>query len=392
MKKFYHGLLFLGFGLAACLFILLTINSAAIPAFVQAMGVEEVVFLPVVIRPDADTPTATPVPTESATQTPTTAVTLTPTITPSPSPTSSPTTAVTPTPSATATAVATATPIPTTSAPTGIIYADHTSIDLFDEIPEGYIQAAADIDMFYMDRSVGQNINEGLDCLSYSSNEVAPSSCTNNEHSNPDYRVDPAELEWSRPGGYDRSNWDFEFWQTPGCGQWFDKVDCFMSRAEQLMNQYDVLSYQFSYLAVGRGSSINNEPGGFFYDNSDRSDVYDLEAFEAEHPDKIFIYWTTSLARSIGTEESDVFNADMRQYAQDNDKILFDVADILAHDPDGNPCYDNQSDGVNHLAICPHYTTEINGGHLGSVSAGKIRVAKAFWVLMAQIAGWEPTP
>lgn len=28
-------------------------------------------------------------------------------------------------------------------------------------------------------------------------------------------------------------------------------------------------------------------------------------------------------------------------------------------------------------------------GHLGSISAGGIRVAKAFWVLMAQIAGWQ---
>jgi hypothetical protein len=83
------------------------------------------------------------------------------------------------------------------------------------------------------------------------------------------------------------------------------------------------------------------------------------------------------------------------------------VADILSHDPSGAPCYDNRdgvyfsngnqsenypNDGINRLAICPHYTTELDGGHLGSVSTGKIRVAKAFWVLMAQIAGWRPYP
>ncbi len=94
----------------------------------------------------------------------------------------------------------------------------------------------------------------------------------------------------------------------------------------------------------------------------------------------------------------------MRQYAIDNDKVLFDVADILSHDPDGNPCYDNRDgvpydngntsenhpdDGQNIPAICPHYTTEADGGHLGSVSAGKIRVAKAYWVLMARLAGWD---
>jgi hypothetical protein len=95
----------------------------------------------------------------------------------------------------------------------------------------------------------------------------------------------------------------------------------------------------------------------------------------------------------------------MRQYAIANQKPLFDVADILSHDPAGNPCYDNRDgvpydngnnsenypdDGANRLAICPHYTTETDGGHLGSVSAGKIRVAKAFWVLMARITGWTP--
>jgi hypothetical protein len=83
------------------------------------------------------------------------------------------------------------------------------------------------------------------------------------------------------------------------------------------------------------------------------------------------------------------------------------VADILSHRPDGQPCYDNRdgvpynngarsenypNDGINTEAICPQYTTEVDGGHLGAVSAGKIRVAKAFWVLMAQIQGWNPSP
>jgi YVTN family beta-propeller protein len=96
----------------------------------------------------------------------------------------------------------------------------------------------------------------------------------------------------------------------------------------------------------------------------------------------------------------------MRAWTAANGRILLDVADILSHTPDGQPCYDNRDgvayyasetlwenypdDGVNYPAICPHYTTEVDGGHLGSVSAGKIRVAKAYWVLMAQLAGWQP--
>jgi hypothetical protein len=211
-------------------------------------------------------------------------------------------------------------------------------------------------------------------------------------------------MNWSRPGGYNRDNWVYLFW-IDGCDYWYDKVGCFISMVDPVITQYAVVSYQFSYLEVDSGSTIEDQPGGFFWDNPTLYDVYDLEVYEAQHPDKTFIYWTTSLARGVGTSESETFNAQMRQYAAANNKILFDVSDILSHDPSGAPCYDNRDgvpydngnnsenypdDGVNLLAICQHYTTETDGGHLGNVSAGKIRVAKAFWVLMAQIAGWEP--
>lgn len=124
-----------------------------------------------------------------------------------------------------------------------------------------------------------------------------------------------------------------------------------------------------------------------------------LSDYAAAHSDKKIIWWTTSLARGIGTQESQQFNEQMRDYAIRNNLILFDVADILSHDPAGKPCYDNR-DGITYLdeanpddhldipAICPQYTTETEGGHLGAISAGGIRVAKAFWVLMAKIAGW----
>jgi hypothetical protein len=285
------------------------------------------------------------------------------------------------------------------------IIVDHHSIPLFDSIPEEYIQAAADLNMIFMDRSVGENIDQGLTCLSYPSSSSSPIGCRRVEHKVPAFNVAPSELFWSRAGGYDRSNWEFRFWAQPGCGEWYGKVGCFLETMESEIELYDVVSFQLSYLAVGSGSSITDQPGGFFSDNPDRMDVYDQEAFENKHPETVFIYWTTSLAREIGSKESEVFNQQMRDYAKANSKILFDVADILSHDPSGNPCFDNRDgvpysdgnksenlpdDGLDIPAICQHYTTEVRGGHLGSISAGKIRVAKAFWILMAQIAGWEP--
>lgn len=353
--------------------------------------------------PSVANPTAQPDPTSTATAV-VVAVDREETVVPPP-PTSEPTT--TPEPTATGTAVAsTPTAAPTSQPlPPGQIVVDRHSVALFPHIPDEYIRAASALRMLYIDLSVGQNINEALDCLSRPNSQSAPNHCVRHEHpADSAFSVDPTVIQWSRPGGYDRSNWHFRPYEGADCGYWYGKVGCYLEMVAPIMDQYDVVSHQLTYGEVAAGSSIVDQPGGFFYDNPDRFDVYDEEAFEAQHPNKIFIYWTTSLARAVGTAESDTFNEQMRQYALENGKILFDVADILSHDPDGNPCYDNRDgipydngtnaenhpdDGFEHLAICPHYTTEVEGGHLGSVSAGKIRVAKAFWVLIAQIAGWD---
>ena len=275
------------------------------------------------------------------------------------------------------------------SSPANMIVVDHRSVELFERIPEQYIQAAANLRMFFMDRSVGQNIYEGLECLRYPTDEAAPNACRRWTHPVPEFSVDPETHGWSRPGGYDSSKWVYMFWPN-GCDMWYDKVRCFIEYIQPRVSQYDVVSYQFSYLEVGTGSTIADSPGGFFYNNPNRYDVYEFEAFASTLPpqNKLTFYWTTSLARSIGTIESETFNNQTRQYAAANNKILFDVADILSHDPYGNPCFDSISG--TYKAICRHYTTESPGGHLGSVSAGKIRVAKAYWVLMARLAGWNP--
>jgi hypothetical protein len=294
----------------------------------------------------------------------------------------------------------------TNTADSYLIIVDHNSIDLFEQIPDEYLDAASALRMLFMDRSVGENIDFGLECLLFESDELAPNHCSRYEHVDPTYSVDPEIVSWYREGGFDRTNWDYAPWPIgQDCSSWSQKVDCFIDFIEPQISAYDVVSFQFSYLLVDESSTIADQPGGYFWDNPSLTDVYDFEAFEARNPDTKTIYWTTSLSRGIGTLVSENFNNQMRQYALGNGKILFDVADILSHDPDGLPCYDNRDgvlydngnssenypdDGVDIPAICQYYTTEVDGGHLGSVSAGKIRVAKAFWVLMAQIAGWDP--
>ena len=284
-------------------------------------------------------------------------------------------------------------PTPTATTPPplgGGIVVDHASVALFDQIPSEYLQAARELPMMFSDRSVGENISSALNCLASPSWVESPSYCrvdyidatqtTRKTFNAIDYTngvVPELILFPANNVTYNRSNWSYA-----NCyGDWGYMVGYFVNTlAPQYLASKDVLSCQFSYINVMSGSKIMN-----YFTNTSGFDVYDLEAFITQHPDKDFVFWTTSLATTVGTTEATQFNEAMRAYALENDKILFDMADIISHDRNGNECLTN-----GYPVICRDYTTELQGGHLGSVSGGQIVMAKAFWVLMAQIAGWTP--
>jgi hypothetical protein len=295
------------------------------------------------------------------------------------------------------------------------VIVDHTSVALFEQIPDEYLTAAANLTMMFVDRSVGVNIHDGLTCLNYPSDEAAPTSCKRFNHVVPQFSSSANEVNWSRPGGYSRANWVYYSWPGGGitpelpCGvradTWHQKLECFIRYVDANPTAYRVLSYQNSFLEVDSSSDIASLTTGYFVNQTARYDIFDFEAMEARHPGAKFLHHTTSLARSNGGPVATSFNDQMRQYARTRNKFLLDIADIESHDPAGNPCYDNRDgvpytagnasenypdDGFNFPAICQHYTRESEGGHLGSPEVGKIRVAKAFWVIMARIAGWTP--
>lgn len=274
------------------------------------------------------------------------------------------------------------------------ILVDHKSISDFDRIPLEYKKIAENTRLIFMDRSVGANISQYLDCLA-SDWGSSRSYCKRYEHRDSAYKVDPKEVQWN--GAWNRNLWRYETWPT-GCSE---DVTCFLNTLTGRLDSFDVLGCQFSYLAVTPGSKIADPINGFFGSKISSNHASVLDKFEKDHSDKKIIWWTSSLARGIGTPESMEFNHQMREYCQSHQKILFDVADIESHAPDGSPCYDNR-DGIQYLdennpddsldipAICPQYTTETEGGHLGSISAGGVRIAKAFWVLIARMFGWNP--
>ena len=301
------------------------------------------------------------------------------------------------------------------------IIVNHTSLSLFEQIPDLYIQRAAAIPMIFGNRSVGVNTDEAISCLAWESDEACWDNrpnclldCIKLDHADPTYNLPADTINWYRPGGYNRTNWIHE----PFAETWYTMTADYMAlldnnqvQGQRSINNFSVYTFQFSYLNVLDFDSIAEQPGGFFWNNAgDKNDVYDLETRLARFPNKYFIFMTSSLARSIGNSVATDFNNQMRQYIQQRDslgkyRVFLDFADIESHLPDGSPCYDDRdgvqycqspgvcenlaNDGINYPAICQHYTVETTNGHL-TMGPIRIRIAKAFWVLMAQLAGWNP--
>ena len=262
---------------------------------------------------------------------------------------------------------------------------DHTSVALYDQIPAEYLRAAERLRFVFMDRSVGANIYDGLGCLSAASWGASPANCrrayvdssltTWKTYMPSDSNI-PAEIRF--PGGNNRGNIQF----LSGAGSWEEDLVNFINMYPSYADR-DIFTLQHNYLHVAAGSTIDNV---YFDPNYGGTNIYDVLALEAQYPNKTFVYWTTSLARTVGTQDAQSFNDQMRDWARANGKVLLDVAAIESHAPDGSVCRNGQGYEV----ICVNYTTESDGGHLGSVSGGKIQIAKAMWVMLAQLAGWVP--
>ena len=127
-----------------------------------------------------------------------------------------------------------------------------------------------------------------------------------------------------------------------------------------------------------------------------------MNKLEKDYPDVTFVYMTGHLNGTGEEGNLNIRNNQIRQFCLENNKILFDFADIESYDPDGDYFLDKYADdGCNYVdnGVKKNWAEEWCAAHPGECSSCNCAHSKslncdlkgrAFWWMMARLAGWNP--
>jgi hypothetical protein len=140
------------------------------------------------------------------------------------------------------------------------------------------------------------------------------------------------------------------------------------------------------------GVSDNTEEGIDIYLNA-------MNQLEIDYPDVTFIYMTGHLDGTGESGNLNVRNNQIRSYCIDNNKILFDFADIESYDPDGNYFLDlHANDNCDYAGgnwaqerCAEHPNSDLcwSSSCAHSQALNCNLKGRAFWWMMARITGWD---
>jgi hypothetical protein len=244
----------------------------------------------------------------------------------------------------------------------GAIIADHTAADAFDSIPDQYLTAAKEMfRMMYSHTSHGSQIISGMEWLRDRLGSAYDYSYTYGYWACTDDNVFLCD---KTPGGdLGSSTWEPDTREG---------LDTHYTERNVVM---------WSWCGQVSGAS------------QDYIQTYlsSMDGLIADYADIPFIFMTGHLDGSGPTGNLYVRNNQIRQHVRDTNGILFDFADIESYDPAGN-YYPDGSDAcqwctswcASHPADCQNLP-ECAHSH----GFNCVRKAKAFWWMMARLAGWN---
>jgi len=127
-----------------------------------------------------------------------------------------------------------------------------------------------------------------------------------------------------------------------------------------------------------------------------------MNGLEQDYPDVIFVYMTGHLDGTGTDGNLNQRNEQIRRYVRDHNKVLFDFADIESYDPDGDEflsryaddgCYYSCGGGTCNWANqwCAAHSSDPLCDSCDCAHSEPLNCnlkARAFWWLLARIAGW----
>ena len=296
------------------------------------------------------------------------------------------------------------------------IIADHTIVDDYANIPAEYMTEVKKMLVYFSGRSHSSSYRTGLELLEEDEPAYAVNRGTGESYTTAYLRCN------ENPSGYVYTDVWFSWlaWNTPPAAstwitnliqEYSDHSHPFTTIAYSwcwdMVSGYPSADYDpeygFRWWGYATGTPINDDypmglnAGDKVYTFNDVSmDTY-LDAIEyyndycTAHGINTKVLFTTAPVQASDPAEN-AYQAQVKMdyirnfVAEDETRILFDYADILAYDNNGNQSTGTY-DGHIYQFITP---TNLGDGSVGHISpTGAIRLAKAQWWLLARMAGWD---
>ncbi len=294
--------------------------------------------------------------------------------------------AATPTPTPTATPTLTPTPTPTaTGIPSGAIIIDHNCRDLA-VIPTNWIRAAQDsLKVHYGHTSHGHQLEVGAETLALQDGRYAV-----------DIGIDTLPNNPGHLCVYDGNGYSGDNYIMPEM-YWLEEAG--RQHTTNTLHNHPTINVSMwawcGQLSDNDSDYVNN------YLNT-------MAAFEQQFPQVKFVYFTGHLDGTGSAGNLHQRNEQIRTFCRNNNKVLFDFADIERYDPngtdylnlgagtggEGNACqYNSGNWATTWCTLHPGDARCADGGcpdccdHSQPLNCNL--KARAFWWLMARLAGWN---